>query len=52
MPWKVSGTSVLVQRSDGSWHVLKTHESVEKAERHMKALYANVSVGHKLSKKK
>ena len=52
MPWKVSGRNVLVQKSDGSWHVLKSHESTEKAERHLRALYANVAVGHKLSKKK
>ena len=41
MPYKRIGKAVKV-RKRGHWETLKVHESEEKAEAHLKALYANV----------
>jgi len=41
MPYKVLGKTVYVLKG-GKWKALKTHESADKAKRHMRALYANV----------
>ena len=46
MPYKVSGSSVMIQKG-GKWVVLKKHESHEKAVAHLRALYANTEHGKK-----
>jgi hypothetical protein len=41
MPYKLSGTSVMVQKG-GTWRVLKAHTTRAKALAHFRALKANV----------
>jgi hypothetical protein len=42
MPYKVEGTTVMKQESDGTWVVEKKHPSVKAAYKQLKALRANV----------
>lgn len=51
MPYKRQGRTVYVQRG-GKWRLLKTHETAEKAKRHLAALNINVSKRHKGKGKK
>lgn len=46
MPYKRVGTVVKVRRI-GRWETLKRHPTVEKAEAHLRALYANVPEARK-----
>ena len=45
MPYRVKGTTVQVKRS-GKWVTLTKHKKKERAEAHLRALYANVGKGH------
>jgi hypothetical protein len=45
MPYRLSGKTVQVQRA-GRWVKLKSHPTVEAAQRHLRALYANVGKAH------
>ena len=46
MPYKISGNTVMVKRTD-KWQVLKKHKTKKEAIAHLRALYANTKKGHK-----